>query len=62
MDDGDYPITPLVEAAVAGDEHAWHEIVGRYGPLLASVIRRFRLNTAEIQDVAQIVWLRWLST
>jgi RNA polymerase sigma factor (sigma-70 family) len=58
MDDGDYPITSLVDAAAAGDEHAWHEIVDRYAPLLASVIRRFRLTTAETQDVAQTVWLR----
>jgi RNA polymerase sigma factor (sigma-70 family) len=58
MDDGDYPITWLVEAAAAGDEQAWHEIVDRYAPLLASVIRRFRLTAAETQDVAQTVWLR----
>ncbi len=58
MDNGDYPITSLVDAAAAGDEHAWHEIVDRYAPLLASVIRRFQLTTAETQDVAQTVWLR----
>jgi RNA polymerase sigma factor (sigma-70 family) len=58
MDDGDYPITPLVAAAAAGDERAWNEIVDRYAPLLASVIRPFRLTTAETQDVAQTVWLR----
>jgi hypothetical protein len=53
MDDDDYPITSLVDAAAAGDEEAWHEIVDRYSPLLGSVIRRFRLATAETQDVAQ---------
>ncbi|HET9081057.1 MAG TPA: sigma-70 family RNA polymerase sigma factor [Trebonia sp.] len=58
MDDGDYPVTGLVDAAVRGDERAWHEIVDRYSPLLASVIRGFRLTTAEAQDVAQTVWLR----
>jgi RNA polymerase sigma factor (sigma-70 family) len=58
MDDGDYPVTWLVDAAAHGDERAWHEIVGRYTPLLAVVIRRFRLTTAEAQDVAQTVWLR----
>lgn len=58
MDDGDYPVTWLVDAAVRGDERAWHEIVDRYSPLLASVIRGFRLTTAEAQDVAQTVWLR----
>jgi RNA polymerase sigma factor (sigma-70 family) len=58
MDNGDYPITSLVDAAAAGDEEAWHEIVDRYTPLLGSVIRRFRLATAETEDVAQTVWLR----
>ena len=58
MDDGDYSVTWLVEAAARGDERAWHEIVDRYTPLLASVIRRYRLTTAEAQDVAQTVWLR----
>jgi RNA polymerase sigma factor (sigma-70 family) len=58
MDDGEYPVTWLVDAAAHDDERAWHEIVDRYAPLLASVIGRFRLTTAEAQDVAQTVWLR----
>jgi RNA polymerase sigma factor (sigma-70 family) len=58
MDDGDYPVTWLVDAAVRADQRAWHEIVDRYAPLLASVISRFRLSPAEAQDVAQTVWLR----
>jgi len=58
MDEGDYPITWLVDAAAAGNEQAWQEIVDRYTPLLTSVIRRFRLSVAETQDVAQTVWLR----
>jgi RNA polymerase sigma factor (sigma-70 family) len=58
MDDSGSPITSLVDAAAAGDEHAWGEIVDRYTPLLASVIGRFQLTTAEIRDVAQTVWLR----
>jgi hypothetical protein len=32
MDDGDHPITSLVDAAAAGDQHAWHEIVDRHAP------------------------------
>ena len=58
MDESGYPITSLVDAAAAGDERAWHEIVDRYTPLLASVIGRFQLTTAENQDIAQTVWLR----
>lgn len=57
-DDGDYPVTWLVDAAARGDERAWQEIVHRYTPLLATVIGRFRLTKAEAQDVAQTVWLR----
>lgn len=58
MDDGDNPITSLVNAAAAGDEHAWRELVDRYTPLLGSVLRCFGLSTVESQDVAQTVWLR----
>lgn len=58
MDDGDNPITSLVDAAVSGDERAWHELVDRYTPLLASVLHRFGLAAGETQDVAQTVWLR----
>jgi RNA polymerase sigma factor (sigma-70 family) len=60
MDDGDldHQVTWLVKAAASGDEVAWHAIVDRYAPLLASVIGRFRLSTVETQDVAQTVWLR----
>jgi RNA polymerase sigma factor (sigma-70 family) len=58
MDDGDNPITSLVGAAASGDERAWRDLVDRYTPLLATVIRRFGLTTAETQDVAQTVWLR----
>jgi len=58
MDDGDYPITSLVDAAAAGDERAWHEIVDRCTPLLGGVIRRYRRIATETQDVAQTVWLR----
>lgn len=58
MDDGEFSITSLVDAAVARNEQAWHEIVDRYSPLLGSVIHRFRLTPAETQDVAQTVWLR----
>jgi RNA polymerase sigma factor (sigma-70 family) len=48
----------LVAAAAQGDEEAWGELVDRYTPLLVSVLLRFRLSSAERQDVAQTVWLR----
>lgn len=58
MGDGDNLITSLIDAAGTGDETAWHELVERYTPLMASVLRRFGLAGAEAQDVAQTVWLR----
>ena len=51
-------VTLLVAAAEQGDEGAWGEIVDRYTPLVVSVVLRYRLSSAELQDVAQTVWLR----
>jgi DNA-directed RNA polymerase specialized sigma24 family protein len=58
MEDDESPITTLVAAAADGNARAWSEIVARYSPLLVGVIRRFRLSNAEVEDVAQTVWLR----
>jgi RNA polymerase sigma factor (sigma-70 family) len=49
---------PLLAAAAAGDEQAWHGLVERYAPLVASVIRAHRLDRADAADVNQTVWLR----
>jgi len=49
---------PLLAAAAAGDEQAWHGLVERYAPLVASVIRAHRLGWADAADVNQTVWLR----
>ena len=48
----------LIEAARAGDESAWHELVRRYAPLIWSVCRRYRLTETATEDVAGMVWLR----
>ena len=47
-----------VAAAARGDVRAWQELVDRYSPLLLGVLRRYRLERAEAEDVAQTVWLR----
>ncbi len=57
MDD-DSAVPALVAAAAAGDQTAWVEIVDRYTPLLVGVLRQCRLTTAELEDIAQTVWLR----
>jgi RNA polymerase sigma factor (sigma-70 family) len=51
-------LAELVGAAALGDEAAWHEIVDRFTPLLVRVVLGYRLSAAELEDVAQTVWLR----
>jgi RNA polymerase sigma factor (sigma-70 family) len=51
-------VAELVAGAAGGDETAWHEIVDRYTPLLVRVVLGYRLSSAELEDVAQTVWLR----
>jgi RNA polymerase sigma factor (sigma-70 family) len=58
MADDEFPVESLVTAAIQGDETAWNDLVDRYSPLLVSVLRQCRLSTSEVEDVAQIVWLR----
>lgn len=48
----------LLERAAAGDQSAWVRIVDRYAPLVWSVARSFRLNSADAADVHQATWLR----
>jgi RNA polymerase sigma factor (sigma-70 family) len=56
--DDDFQLTDTVTAAAKGDQVAWVEIVGRFSPLLVSVIRGYRLTASETEDIAQEVWLR----
>jgi RNA polymerase sigma factor (sigma-70 family) len=50
-------VAPLVARAAEGDQAAWNEIVERYAPLVWSICTRYRLNTHDIEDVGQSVWL-----
>ncbi len=52
------PIADLLRAAAAGSRPAWDAIVERYGRLVWSVVRGFRLDDAAAADVTQTVWLR----
>jgi RNA polymerase sigma factor (sigma-70 family) len=57
--DGDTdPIPVLVTAAVQGDPVAWQDLVERYTPLVLSIVRRYRLQGSDADDVVQVVWLR----
>ena len=51
-------VDELVERARAGDQASWNAIVDRFIPLVNSVIAKFRLSSADADDVNQTVWLR----
>jgi RNA polymerase sigma factor (sigma-70 family) len=53
----DPPVTDLVMRARNGDQQAWDALVERYAPLIWSVCRRYRLSSADAEDVNQSVWL-----
>lgn len=48
----------LLRAVIAGNQTAWNELVDRYGRLVWSITRSFRLDDATAADVSQSVWLR----
>ena len=53
----DPAVIALVARARDGDQHAWHELVDRYAPLVWSICNRYQLNRHDIDDVGQTVWL-----
>jgi RNA polymerase sigma factor (sigma-70 family) len=50
--------TTLLEQAAAGEQQAWDQLITRYDGLVRSVARSFRLQPADVHDVAQTTWLR----
>jgi RNA polymerase sigma factor (sigma-70 family) len=50
-------VAGLARAAVAGDQRAWDALVRRLDPLVRGVVRAYRLNAADAEDVAQTTWL-----
>ncbi len=57
-DAAESPVPVLVAGALAGDRWSWDRIIERYTPLVLSVVRRYRLSSADADDVVQTVWLR----
>jgi RNA polymerase sigma factor (sigma-70 family) len=51
-------VAQLLTAAESGSQEAWNALVDRYGRLVWSVVRGFRLDSATAADVSQTVWLR----
>jgi RNA polymerase sigma factor (sigma-70 family) len=58
LDGPESPVSELVAAALNGDHPSWNRLVDRYTPLLLSVVRRYRLQGDDAEDVVQTVWLR----
>lgn len=56
----DLTTTELLARCHTGDSRAWDEVVSRYGRLVYSVARRYRLSNAECDDVVQATWVRLL--
>jgi RNA polymerase sigma factor (sigma-70 family) len=54
----DWDLPALVKSSIDHNQDAWNELVRRYAGLVTFVIRRYRLSTADAQDVSQLVWLR----
>ena len=50
----------LARRAADGDERAWEALVARLDGVLRSVLRRYRLAPADVDDVVQTTWLRAL--
>jgi RNA polymerase sigma factor (sigma-70 family) len=48
----------VVPAAMAGNREAWTQLVGRYTSMVRNVARGYGLNTGDVEDVVQTVWLR----
>jgi RNA polymerase sigma factor (sigma-70 family) len=48
----------LLTLAASGEQSAWDALVDRFGQMVWSVARGFRLDDATAKDVSQTVWLK----
>jgi RNA polymerase sigma factor (sigma-70 family) len=51
-------VTDLLLRIGDGDATAWDEIFRRYGKLVSTTVRSFRLQEADTLDAVQMTWLR----
>lgn len=54
----DVSVSELVLAARDGQQSAWDELVTRFTPLVHGIVRRYRLQGSDVDDVVQTLWLR----
>jgi sigma-70-like protein len=51
-------VADLLRRIGDGDQVAWDEILRRYGKLVSTTVRSFRLQEADALDAVQMTWLR----
>jgi RNA polymerase sigma factor (sigma-70 family) len=49
-------LTAVVRAAKRGDGQAWESLVESFTPTMRGVVRGYRLNPADVDDVIQFAW------
>jgi len=54
----DLDVTRLMRRAASGDQHAWEGLVEKYGRLIWSITRDFKLVESDAADVFQTTWMR----
>ena len=57
-DVADLDATRLMRRAAEGDPQAWEDLVARYGRLIWSITRDFKLVESDAADVFQTTWMR----
>ena len=57
-DVADLDVARLMRRAANGDPHAWQSLVDRYGRLIWSITRDFKLVESDAADVFQTTWMR----
>jgi RNA polymerase sigma factor (sigma-70 family) len=57
-DDDRTTVADLLLAAAAGDQHAWADLVARFGGVVSAVVSGYRLQESDAADVVQNTWLR----
>jgi hypothetical protein len=51
-------VADLLVQVSHGDPAAWAEVLRRYGELVSTTVRSFRLQDADALDAVQMTWLR----
>jgi RNA polymerase sigma factor (sigma-70 family) len=51
-------LAPLTREAASGCEDAWRDLVARFDPMLRGIVRGYRLDDADVEDVVQTTWIR----